>query len=370
MIVHGLDKERNVVEKELIVTQKDGAVLSYAGESVCIEPDYEVWEKIWESRKMLEGFTCAFMNITNRCNKKCGYCYPEDLKIKHLGGPSLDQLINTVKEFIPNDKDTSNVEYKNYDYDGVHPIVRVIGGEPTVVDHLPEFLNWAVENTGLKYWVCTNGINQQNKSYFKNISKSRQIIWALSVDWNTTDDFIKRWVDNIQSYGGNNEFSFGLIINNADPQNSMRQDSLLRTFHPQEIRYRSLSKQDGSLLPYTSKMMKFVEESRGIPKQLFLDKAKWVQQILTCLSHKHLPSSDEGNIVLARLAVYNITIMDLACRHASYLMTTPQFWNPTEGHCSSPHAFKFRMRNTDKYYKPESHIFWGKYNPYTLAGKR
>lgn len=365
--VQGLNSNRWVVDKNLIVTKERGAILSYDEGDTCIEPDIDVWNKIWESRNMLEGFTCAFMVITNDCNKRCDYCYPEDLKIQHLGGPSLDQLINTVKEFIPHDKDTSNVEYKNYEYDGIHPIVRILGGEPTVVSHFDEWLQWCIENTGLKYFVCTNGIKMQKKSYLDTFPKSRNLIWALSVDWRTSDDFIKRWVDNIQSNGGNNEFAFALILNKDDWETSMRQDELLRSFCPQEMRYRSLSKEDGTLIPQASEMINFVEQSRGIPKQLYIDKAKWVQQILTCLSHKHLDNPDEGNLIIARLPVYNTSIMDLACRHASYVMTTKSFWNPTEGHCSSPHAFKWRMAREHLYRNEGHESFWGKHNPHTLA---
>jgi hypothetical protein len=71
---------------------------------------------------------------------------------------------------------------------------------------------------------------------------------------------------------------------------------------------------------------------------------------------------------LARLAVANTLIAELACNQASFLMDTKSFWNPYEGHSSSPHLFKYRMARPEKYYHESHKLFWGKHNPYTIKG--
>jgi hypothetical protein len=365
MIVHGLDKRRFVVEKELTVTKEDGAILKYEDDEFVLERDYEVWNKIWtENNDGPNGFTCAFIIITNDCNKHCAYCYNEKLQIKNPGGPTEEQLINIMKKYIPNDtRSYANVPYKDYKYDKIHPILRYIGGEPTVAPTLKGTLKWAVENTGNKQWMCTNGILMQDKKFFDDVPKTNQIIWALSIDKYTDEDFIKRWTDNVIEYGGGNEYAYGIMIDDDDWAGTIKQDEILRTYKPQEIRYRGMNNEIGTQFPMVSDMMKFVEEARGIKRETFMNEASWYQQTLTCLNHKDTENSDTGNLVLARLPVARTVIAEMACNQASFMITTKSFWNPYEGHSSSPHLFKWRMSRPDKYYKEDAHkLFWDKTN--------
>lgn len=366
MKVDALDKNRNIVEKELIISKEFGAILKYNGKELCIEKDYDIWNKIQAIDSPPDGFSCAFIMITNDCNKHCEYCYNRDLKFKHRGDHSKKQIINTIKKFIPEDnRGYENLSYKDYKYDSIHPVVRILGGEPTVSKNLSDLLQWGVINTNHKYYISTNGILMQDKNFFKNITKSKQICWALSIDKYTKPDFIKKWTENIIDYGGSNEYAYGLIIDDNNWPNTIKQDNILRTYQPQEIRYRGLSCEDGSVFPMMSDIIEFVKEARGISKEIFINKAKWYQQILTCLSYKHTENLNTGNIVLARLPVWNTLIADIACKQSSFVMNTKGFWNTAETHTSSIDLFKYRMKRSDKYYCENSHkLFWGKQNTY------
>jgi len=368
--IHGLNKKRFVVEKELIMTPEHGAIIKYDEDEFVLEKDYEVWKKIWDinmdDSNRTNGITCAFIIMTNDCNKHCEYCYNEKLQIKNPGGPSLEGLIGMTEDFLLDDnRGYTELPYKEFVYDKVHPLIRFIGGEPTVAPTLIGYVNWLVENRGNKAWICTNGILMQDKKFFDDFPKSRQICWALTVDKHTTDDFIKRWTENIIECGGENEYSYSLIIDDDNWSHSIKQDEILRQYKPQEIRYRGFNDEEGIVFPMASEMMKFVEKSRGISRETFLNKAAWLQQTLTCLDYKDTDNPDTGNVVLARLPCARTLIAEMCCNHTSFLMSTKSFWNPYEGHSSSPHLFKWRMSRSDKYYKHDSHkLFWGKNNPH------
>lgn len=369
--VHGLNKKRWVVEKDLILDPEKGAIISYDEDEFVLESDLDIFMPQWEQNvDGPNGFSCAFIIITNDCNKHCKYCYNEHLQLHHLGGPTTDQLINTIKEFIPDDKrEYTNKPYKEFKYDYIHPIIRFIGGEPTVAPTLKPVLNWAVKNRGNKLFVCTNGINMQDPRYLEGFPKTNQICWALSVDKYTKPDFIRQWTDNIIKYGGENEYAYAIMIDPNDFQGTLELEKVFWEYSPQEIRLRGLSDEPGHIFAQVTDMIKYAEFSRGLDKQHWIEKAGWYQHTLTCLNHKDSNDPDLGNLILARLPVGRTLIAELASLQASFLMDTKSFWNPYEGHSSSPHLFKWRMMQPDKYRHPEAHkLIWGAHNPYTLAG--
>ena len=49
------------------------------------------------------------------------------------------------------------------------PKIRISGGEPTVWNHLPELLQFIVDNKNNHVSVLSNGIKLSSKSYFKSL---------------------------------------------------------------------------------------------------------------------------------------------------------------------------------------------------------
>jgi len=370
MKVLGLNKNREVVEKELTVTEEHGAVLTYKDTSICIEPNIKFFDKIYKPWEGPNGFMCSFVMTTSKCNKKCDYCYEQKMKVRHYGDPTADELISIMKDFIPvDDRGYGTKPYKDYKYDGFHPVLRLIGGEPTVFDGLSKYLHWLCENRDHKIMIYTNGIKMLNKKFFDDLPKSSKIVWCLSIDWNTPDDFIKKWADNVMNCGGDNEIAASILINDKDWKIGIHHDEIIRKYPTQEIRYRGMSEQDGSKISTASDVLNFITEARGIKAETFINKAKWYQQILTCLSYKDTENPETGNIVAARLPVWNTALIEELSKSASFTINTKSFWNPTEGHCASVPLFIYRMKNPQKYYHEAHKLFWGKQNPYTRKGK-
>jgi len=365
MQVLGLNKERKVVEKELTLSKEHGAILTYNGKSLCIEPNLEIFNKLYKPEQGSDGLTCAFVYVTTDCNKHCSYCYNEKVKWKHHESSSWKDIANMLKDYVNNDtRDCTKLPYRDFKYDQIHPVIRFLGGEPTVSPDLDKLLNWSVDNKGNKIVVYTNGINMQEKSYFKNMPKSDRICWFLSVDWNMSEDFIKRWTENILEYGGGQEYGYSLNMYDDNLQKSIEQDAFIRTYKPEEIRYRGMSEQDGSKFSTASEVLNFICTSRNIDMQTFLDEGAWYQQILTCLNYKDTENPDTGNIVAARLPVWNTMLVDEFCKIASINITTKSFWNPPEGHASSKDMFVYRMNNKDKFYHPSRKSTWNVRNKY------
>jgi len=363
--VLGVNEERKLVQKDLIITEENGAILTYNGVETCIEPYKDVFEKLYRPHDGPDGFETAFLYVTPECNKHCSYCYDKKVKFSFYKYPDARGLVNMVKTYLPEDlRDDKDLPYQDYNFDRKHPIVRVLGGEPTIFPELGEMTKLAAEETTQKWQICTNGIVQQDKKVFEQYSKSHRISWLLSVDWNMTDNFIKKWVENMIEYGGKNEFGFSLCIDDNNWEKSMRQDELLRQYSPMEIRYRGMSEQDGSKFSVVSDLIKFVEESRSIPKQAFLDHAQWHQQSLTCLDPEFTDNPDNGMVVLARFPVWNTALVEEYCKMSSFNIATKSFWNPAEGHLSSKELFRYRMTHSEKFYHPSHKLFWNKRNEF------
>jgi len=55
IIIHGFNKEREIVKKELHVSKETGAFLRYEGEDTLLEPDINLWNKIYRPNDPSEG---------------------------------------------------------------------------------------------------------------------------------------------------------------------------------------------------------------------------------------------------------------------------------------------------------------------------
>ena len=145
MIVHSLDNRRKVVEKRLSID--DGKVyLEHAREKFLIEKDAEVWNAL--SGNELRNNTVNMVNVTNKCNLNCDYCYFKNIgsgwKDSEISLEQAKTAIDKIKD-VPNDVRTMRSEYALLD-DNTFPKIRISGGEPTVWEPLPDLLHYIVEN--------------------------------------------------------------------------------------------------------------------------------------------------------------------------------------------------------------------------------
>ncbi|MGM0469899.1 MAG: tetraether lipid synthase Tes [Promethearchaeati archaeon] len=93
--------------------------------------------------------TLLLIDLTNRCNFNCSFCYANVRKAGYLIEPSLEELDRIMKHFrekpIP------------------APAIMFAGGEPTVRADFPEICKMAKDN-GFKEVICaTNGFGFQRK---------------------------------------------------------------------------------------------------------------------------------------------------------------------------------------------------------------
>jgi 7,8-dihydro-6-hydroxymethylpterin dimethyltransferase len=103
----------------------------------------------------LQKTCCVLLNITNRCNLQCRFCFAEN------GGwgddPSFDEIAKSLSDLIEKGK----------------TLVQLSGGEPTVREDLPEIIKVAKE-TGAKYvQLNSNGIRLGNdKQYVRKLAEA------------------------------------------------------------------------------------------------------------------------------------------------------------------------------------------------------
>jgi len=100
--------------------------------------------------------------ITRKCNILCGYC---KLTRKHFEN---ELSINEWK-----------LAFKNLEKIGIKT-VKILGGEPTVIDGLEELLKFINENTSIKYAILSNSIFSQKK--LENLINIRLQGYFASVD--------------------------------------------------------------------------------------------------------------------------------------------------------------------------------------------
>jgi len=365
-IVHGLNSKREIVKKELHTSKEKGAFLRYKGEDVVIEPDLKLWNKIYRPNDKSEGFLNAFYQITNECNKNCEYCYNKYLLLSHPGDTSTNQLIKSLEKFVPADpKDLSNISYKEYIYDKIHPMVSFIGGEPTVAKSLVPFVNYIANTRQNKIFVYTNGIKLLNIDYLKQFPNTSQIMWSISTDKNTTENFIRRVTENIMKF--NFEYGYNIIVGRTEDtiKKNLELDKICRSYEPQEIRYRAFADQVKGYSDYQSSIIKFIELSRGIPYDYYLDNA-WIGHggFVTILPYDKSDNPNTGKVSIALLPVWKRTFAEAISKWGSFVINTTYINMPGECHMNTPDLYRWRIKHTKNYISEGTKIIWGKINPY------
>lgn len=119
----------------------------------------------------LKGTCCVILNITNKCNLQCRFCF-DNQSLKDTP-PSFEEIKESLSKLIVKEKS----------------LVQLSGGEPTVRDDLPEIIKTAKES-GAKYvQLNTNGIKLgENKGYVQKLADAGLSFVFLQFDG--TDDII------------------------------------------------------------------------------------------------------------------------------------------------------------------------------------
>lgn len=364
-IVHGLNAERCIVEKELHVTEEKGAFLRYEDVDTVIEPNIKVWNKIYRPDDPPEGFKNAFYQLTNECNKNCEYCYNRYLLLYHPCDTTVKQLVQSTEEFIPVDT-REIVPYRDYIYDGYHPTISFIGGEPTVADTLIPLVWYIHGSRNNRMYIYTNGINLLKKDYLKQFPNTNQILWSLSVDKFTKHSFIKRVMDKIQET--NHEISFNIIIGQTEEtiQNNLAMDQFIReNYDPEEIRYRAIIDQRMGVAGYLSDILKFIERARGITLDHYIENAFMGHGGFVCsLKPEFSDDPKKGKVAAAVLPVWGQTFAEAVSKWGSFIMNTTYMNAPGECHMNSPELYRWRMSHPEICKSEATEIIWGKQNPY------
>jgi MoaA/NifB/PqqE/SkfB family radical SAM enzyme len=359
-IVNGFNKKREIVKKELHTSKSKGAFLRYNGEDVILEPDLKLWEKVYRPNEKSEGYLNAFYHMTNKCNKHCKHCYNRDLVNIHPGNTTLEQLITSLEEFVP--KDTREiVPFKKYVFDGVHPTVSYIGGEPTVADTTIPFTNYIHNTRNNKIYIYTNGIKLLDIDYLKQFPNTNQIIWSISTDIDTEESFLRKITENIKLF--NFEYAYNIVINKDALEKNIEIDKICRDYNPQEIRYRSCINQPKGTSDSLSSIIKIIEKIRGISYDYFLDNAHFRHGVfVSSLSYNKTDNPNTGNVAIAILPVWRKTFAEVLCKWGSFVLNTKGINTPGECHMSSSDLFKWRMKHTEDYITEGTKIIWGKIN--------
>ena len=364
-IVHGLNKERRIVLKELHTSEEKGAFLRYEGVDTVIEPELKVWERMYRPEDPPEGYKNAFYQITEECNKNCEYCYNQFLLQRHPGDTTLKQLIKSLDEFVPADP-RPTVPYSEYTYDTFHPTVSFIGGEPTVAETLIPFVHYITNVMSNKIYIYTNGIKLHDLDYLKQFPNTSQIMWSISTDFHTTNDFIKKAIDNIRKT--NHEYGFNIIVGKSETvkKHNLALDKFIRGYcDPQEIRYRAIIDQRAGTSDYVSNVLKFIERSRGITVDHYLEKGFIGHGgFVNSLKPEFSDDPSKGKVAVAAIPVWGQSFAETYSKWGSYIVNTTYINAPGECHMNSPELYRWRIKHTDRYITEGTKIIWGKQNPY------
>ena len=112
------------------------------------------------------GTCCALLEVTNRCNLRCRYCFAnggsED------SAPSLQELKEAILDIVRQCG---------------HPLLQFSGGEPTLRDDLPELIRFAKESGCSYTQVNTNGIRlAKDPDYARQLAEAGLDIVFLQFD--------------------------------------------------------------------------------------------------------------------------------------------------------------------------------------------
>lgn len=107
---------------------------------------------------------CAILNVSNKCNLKCNYCFAGDLSFHD---PSLDYIKHCLQDLA-----SKGITF-----------VHLSGGEPTLREDIPEIVEYAV-SLGFEYiQLNTNGIRlAQEGNYAQKIADAGVSVVFLQFD--------------------------------------------------------------------------------------------------------------------------------------------------------------------------------------------
>ncbi|MGC8662659.1 MAG: radical SAM/SPASM domain-containing protein [Candidatus Micrarchaeia archaeon] len=118
----------------------------------------------------------VYLELTNRCNLSCAYCYA------HLGGrvyngkfvPPKDLDINKLKEMLLDLKENMEGPW----------FIDIAGGEPTLYPHLIELLRFIGKEIGVPTSLYTNGtlVTKEMAREFADIQKTDDFTVLISID--------------------------------------------------------------------------------------------------------------------------------------------------------------------------------------------
>lgn len=116
---------------------------------------------------------CVLLEVTNRCNLNCEYCFAES---RDVADKSFEQIQNLLRKLaVPG-----------------RTLVQLSGGEPTVRDDLPEIV-FSAKQAGCKYvQLNSNGVRlAKDKEYVKRLSESGLSFVFMQFD-GTNDEIYRK----------------------------------------------------------------------------------------------------------------------------------------------------------------------------------
>lgn len=353
MKVHGLNKARDIIERDLR-TKMGGVYL----DSTLIEKDAELfWDKLWSDGKH-EGFTNAFIQITNRCNKKCPYCYNRDLLLKHPGGTRVNQLVPMIEHYVPDD-DRGVQTYKDFTYEGGNPKIGYLGGEPTIAKSFVPLLHYLCSARSNKQYVYTNGIKLVDMDYLKSLPNTNQIMFAISCDEQTDREFLDSIMRNLEKFKF--EYGFSMICKDTEHNQMLHDYFMSRIDDPnmQEIRYRAASDQRAGRSDFLSDILRYMEKMQGIDydtlkEKLVIGRGGMIGAVMAA----------GIKLSTATIPVWGQAIAEQVSRSGSFVLNTTVVSSPGECHMNSAPLYRFRMGMTDEIYTDSLKPIWGTWNHY------
>jgi len=314
MIVHSLNKRRQIVEKDLF-TDNNRVYLKHNMESILIEKDVGVWKTL--CNKDIRNNIVNMVNLTTKCNLNCSYCY---FKKIHSSWKNFEIGIEQAKEAVLKVDDVPNiVKYmKIRDValnDDNFPKIRLSGGEPTIWKHLSELLHFVVNNKNNSITVLSNGLKLSSREFIKEIPAASQITWAI-----TPRDPLKltsRTIENILENG--NQLVFNIIFVNAEQAKKLT-DFCVK-WNPQAIRYRVLvDYSNGNVYGYQSDMIGFICDYFGMDKSFYLNNCRSTSPYISCLPY--FSSGQEFSIYTILTPTWPMIVLEEAIKSRTFLFSS------------------------------------------------
>lgn len=312
MIVHSLDKRRQVVEKDLFID--NGVYLKYNNKSVLIEKDVNVWNAL--SNKDIRSNIVNMINLTSKCNLNCPYCY---FKKIHPSWKNSEIEIEQSKDAllkvndVPNDVKHMKIRDVVLSDDNF-PKIRLSGGEPTVWEYLPELLHFAVNNKNNSITVLSNGLKLSSWKFIKEIPSVPQITWVITL--RDTSKLTLRMLENI--FKNNNQLVFNIVFVNVEEAKKLT-DFCVK-WNPQAIRYRVLVDYfNGNVYGYQSDMINFICSYFDIDKDFYLNNCQSTSPYISCLQYPY--SGQEFSIYTILTPTWPIIVLEEAIKSRTFLFS-------------------------------------------------